>query len=127
MADARYEQLTQLGTDSPIPASPSEAVLETVANPHAGAAYLVRFTCPEFTTLCPVTGQPDFAHLVIDYAPAKRLVESGVTALGLAALDERADPTYDHEVAARLVQMGWHVAAMTPGELANWVAEKVRR
>jgi Mg-chelatase subunit ChlD len=61
------------------------------------------------------------------YAVAKKLVESGVTALGLAALDERADPTYDHEVAARLVQMGWHVAAMTPGELASWVAEKVRK
>ena len=61
------------------------------------------------------------------YAAAKKLVESGVTALGLAALDERADPTYDHEVAARLVQMGWHVAAMTPGELASWVAEKVRK
>lgn len=61
------------------------------------------------------------------FAVAKKLVESGVTALGLAALDERADPTYDHAVAARLVQMGWHVAAMTPGELANWVAEKVRR
>jgi Mg-chelatase subunit ChlD len=61
------------------------------------------------------------------YAAAKKLVEGGVTALGLAALDERADPTYDHEVAARLVQMGWHVAAMTPGELANWVAEKVRK
>jgi Mg-chelatase subunit ChlD len=60
------------------------------------------------------------------YAVAKKLVESGVTALGLAALDERADPTYDHNVAARLVQMGWHVAAMTPGELATWVAEKVR-
>jgi Mg-chelatase subunit ChlD len=61
------------------------------------------------------------------YAVAKKLVESGVTALGLAALDERAEPTYDHNVAARLVQMGWHVAAMTPGELATWVAEKVRR
>src|SRR4051794_35982728 len=61
------------------------------------------------------------------YAAARKLVESGVTALGLAALDERADPTYNHEVAARLVQMGWHVAAMTPGELASWVAEKVRK
>lgn len=61
------------------------------------------------------------------YAVAKKLVESGVTALGLAALDERANPTYDHRVAARLVQMGWHVAAMTPGELATWVAEKVRK
>jgi len=61
------------------------------------------------------------------YSAGKRLVESGVTALGLAALDERANPTYDHHVAGRLVQLGWHVAAMTPGELATWVAEKVRR
>jgi 7-cyano-7-deazaguanine reductase len=85
MADARYEQLTQLGKESPIPASPAEAVLETVANPHPGTVYLVRFTCPEFTTLCPVTGQPDFAHLVIDYVPAKHLVESKSLKLFLAA------------------------------------------
>jgi Mg-chelatase subunit ChlD len=61
------------------------------------------------------------------FAAARRLIESGVTLLGLAALDERAEPTYDREVAGRLVQMGAHVAAMTPGELAAWVAEKVRR
>ncbi|MDB5338368.1 MAG: domain containing CoxE-like protein [Planctomycetaceae bacterium] len=61
------------------------------------------------------------------YSVARKLVESGVTALGLAALDEQANPTYDHQVAARLVQMGWHVGAMTPGELASWVAEKVRK
>jgi 7-cyano-7-deazaguanine reductase len=85
MADARIETLTQLGEKSPVPASPDEAVLETVANPHPGTAYLVRFTCPEFTTLCPVTGQPDFAHLVIDYVPAKRLVESKSLKLLLAS------------------------------------------
>ena len=85
MADARYEQLTLLGKTSPIPASPAEAALETVANPHPGTAYLVRFACPEFTTLCPVTGQPDFAHLVIDYVPAKLLVESKSLKLFLAA------------------------------------------
>ncbi len=60
------------------------------------------------------------------FGAARKLVESGVTCLGLAALDENANPTYDHETAARLVSMGWHVAAMTPGELAGWVAEKVR-
>lgn len=60
------------------------------------------------------------------YAVARRLIDSGVTCLGLAALDEAAEPTYDHNVAAQLVAMGWHVGAMTPGELANWVAEKVR-
>jgi 7-cyano-7-deazaguanine reductase len=85
MADTRIETLTQLGEKSPIPASPEAAVLETVANPHPGTAYLVRFTCPEFTTLCPVTGQPDFAHLVIDYVPAARLVESKSLKLLLAS------------------------------------------
>lgn len=61
------------------------------------------------------------------FAEARKLVESGVTLLGLAALDERAEPAYDRQVAERLVQLGAHVAAMTPGELAAWVAEKVRR
>ena len=51
-------------------------MLETVPNPHPGLLYVVRFTCPEFTTLCPVTGQPDFAHIVIDYVPEAALVES---------------------------------------------------
>jgi Mg-chelatase subunit ChlD len=58
---------------------------------------------------------------------SKRMIESGVTLLGLAALDENANPTYNKELASRLVQMGAHVGAMTPGELAVWVAEKVRR
>ncbi len=70
------EQLTQLGQNTPLPQSPEEANLETVPNPQAGVTYLVRFTCPEFTSLCPITGQPDFAHLVIDYVPDERLVES---------------------------------------------------
>ncbi len=68
--------LTQLGSDSQIAATPDEAVLEAVPNPHAGTDYLVRFTCPEFTSICPVTGQPDFAHLVIDYLPDASIVES---------------------------------------------------
>jgi 7-cyano-7-deazaguanine reductase len=67
---------TQLGKKTPIPDSPKAAKLEKVRNPHSGTDYLVRFTCPEFTSLCPVTGQPDFAHLVIDYAPDEWLVES---------------------------------------------------
>lgn len=68
--------LTQLGAQATQPASPDHAVLERVANPHPGTLYLARFTAPEFTSLCPVTGQPDFAHLVIDYAPAEWIVES---------------------------------------------------
>jgi 7-cyano-7-deazaguanine reductase len=73
---ARYKSLKQLGRPVTIPATPDAAVLETVPNPHRDALYLVRFTQPEFTALCPITGQPDFAHLVIDYVPAARLVES---------------------------------------------------
>ena len=68
--------LTQLGSPPPIPASPDEAKLERVPNPHAGTLYLVRFTAPEFTSICPVTGQPDFGTLVIDYAPKDWIVES---------------------------------------------------
>ncbi|HEY9058400.1 MAG TPA: preQ(1) synthase [Aurantimonas sp.] len=71
------DDLSQLGRDARPAASPDEAVLETVPYRRgAGAPAIVRFTCPEFTSLCPVTGQPDFAHLVIDYAPDERLVES---------------------------------------------------
>ena len=68
--------LTQLGRQVDQPASPDAAVLERVPNPQAGTLYLARFTAPEFTSLCPVTGQPDFARLVIDYAPADWLIES---------------------------------------------------
>ena len=70
------ETLTQLGNSSALPASPDSAVLETVPNPHQDTDYLIRFTAPEFTSLCPVTGQPDFAHIVIDYAPDETIVES---------------------------------------------------
>jgi 7-cyano-7-deazaguanine reductase len=83
-------ELTQLGHPAPLPASPTEAVLETVPNPHPGLTYLVRFTCPEFTALCPITGQPDFAHFVIDYAPAAKLVESKSLKLFLGSFRNHA-------------------------------------
>ena len=68
--------LSQLGRMVEAPADPQSAVLERVPNPHPDTAYVARFTAPEFTSLCPVTGQPDFAHLVIDYVPQDWLVES---------------------------------------------------
>ena len=71
-----YDELTRLGGKGDLPASPDEAVIEKVANPAPGTTYLVRFTAPEFTCLCPLTGQPDFAHLVIDYVPGEWIVES---------------------------------------------------
>ncbi len=77
--------VTQLGKQTALPQSPGKAVLERVANPHADTRYVARFTQPEFTSLCPVTGQPDFAHLVIDYVPDKWLVESKSLKLYLAS------------------------------------------
>ncbi len=76
---------TLLGHAAPMPPSPDEAVLETVPNVHIDMLYLVRFSAPEFTSLCPVTGQPDFAHLVIDYVPDELLVESKSLKLFLAS------------------------------------------
>lgn len=71
-----YKNLTQLGSKTDLPSSPDEATLERVPNPQKGTNYLVRFTSPEFTSLCPITGAPDFAHLMIDYVPGEWLVES---------------------------------------------------
>ncbi len=90
MADDPYAGLSQFGGGAAIPASPDEASLESVPNPHPDEAYVVRFTCPEFTSLCPVTGQPDFAHLVIDYVPGLRLVESKSLKLFMASFRNHA-------------------------------------
>ena len=89
MADKKYAGLTQLGAKTAPPASPEDAILERVPNPHR-EDYLVRFVQPEFTSLCPITGQPDFAHLVIDYVPNRWLVESkSLTRPGSEALTKR--------------------------------------
>jgi 7-cyano-7-deazaguanine reductase len=90
MAPSDPPTLTQLGRPTPLPANPEAATLECVPNPHPDTAYLVRFAAPEFTSLCPVTGQPDFAHLVIDYVPATRLVESKSLKLYLGSFRNHA-------------------------------------
>lgn len=77
--------ITLLGKQTGLPSSPDKAVLERVPNPHPDTYYLARFTQPEFTSLCPVTGQPDFAHIVIDYVPKDWLVESKSLKLYLAS------------------------------------------
>ena len=79
-----------LGQTSALPATPEQAVLDYVPNPRAGSLYLVRFAAPEFTSLCPVTGQPDFAHLVIDYAPGETIVESKSLKLFLSSFRNHA-------------------------------------
>src|ERR1700742_4081386 len=77
--------VTILGQGAKLPERPDEATVERVPNPHPDASYVARFTAPEFTSLCPVTGQPDFAHLVIDYVPRDWLVESKSLKLFLTA------------------------------------------
>jgi 7-cyano-7-deazaguanine reductase len=84
-SDLNQVGTTQLGRETRGFDSPETAVLERVANPHPDTHYVARFTVPEFTSLCPVTGQPDFAHLVIDYVPGPWLVESKSLKLYLAS------------------------------------------
>jgi len=79
-----------LGKTSSMPASPEVAILDYVPNPRAGDLYIARFAVPEFTSLCPVTGQPDFAHLVIDYAPDQTIVESKSLKLFLGSFRDHA-------------------------------------
>jgi 7-cyano-7-deazaguanine reductase len=74
-----------LGKPARLPASPDEARLDRVENPHPDTDYVARFTCPEFTCLCPIPGQPDVAHFVIDYVPGKWLLESKSLKLYLAS------------------------------------------
>ena len=76
MGKTDHDNLRLLGIKTTLPKSPKEAILEKVDNPHLTSNYLIRFSCPEFTTLCPVTGQPDFAYLIIDYIPDAFIIES---------------------------------------------------
>ncbi|MDR3326046.1 MAG: preQ(1) synthase [Rhodospirillaceae bacterium] len=85
MIEITYENLTQLGSSTTVPISPDQAVLEKVCNPHLKELYLVRFIIPEFTSLCPITHQPDFANFVIDYVPYEFLIESKSLKLFIAS------------------------------------------
>ncbi len=86
-----YDSLTQLGGETKLPINPDQAQLERVENPHPNVDYVIRFVCPEFTSLCPKTGQPDFAHIVIDYIPRKWIVESKSLKLFLHSFRNHGD------------------------------------
>ena len=73
---SKSKHLDALGNKSVIPTSPDKTVLEKVTNPKIGVNYSIRLTCPEFTSICPVTSQPDFAYIIIDYVPSEFIVES---------------------------------------------------
>ena len=87
----RYDKLEQLGGDVAAPTGPDAAELERVANPTTDHDYVVRLVAPEFTSICPVTGQPDFAHLVIDYVPGEWIVESKSFKLYLTSFRNHGD------------------------------------
>lgn len=107
MNEERFTGLTQLGSTTDTPASPEAATLERVPNGQPDMEYVVRFTCPEFTSLCPMTGQPDFAHLVIDYVPDAWLVESKSLKLYLTSFRNHGGFHEDCTVgiAARLIEV----------------------
>lgn len=96
-----------LGHKTALPSSPEEALMERVPAPHKGKRYVVRFTAPEFTSLCPVTAQPDFAHIVIDYIPRDWIVESKSLKLFLGSFRNHGAFHEDCSVtiASRLVEL----------------------
>ena len=70
------KEINFLGKKSKIPNSPDDVILDTVKNPHPDEDYCIRFSSPEFTSICPITSQPDFGIIIIDYIPKKLIVES---------------------------------------------------
>ena len=102
MSKTNHDNLRLLGTKTTLPKSPKEAVLEKVDNPHLTSNYLIRFSCPEFTTLCPVTGQPDFACLIIDYIPDAFIIESKSLKLFLSSF--RNQQGFSEEVTVNIAK-----------------------
>ena len=108
------EQLSLLGRpETRLPAKPDEAVLETFPNQRAGRRYWITLNCPEFSSLCPVTGQPDSARLVIRYVPSARCVETKSLKFYLASF--RNHPAFNEEIVNRVLED--LVAALAPEEL----------
>jgi len=106
--------LTLLGhSENRLPAGPDEATLETFPNCRPGRRYWIRLDCPEFSSLCPVTGQPDTAHLLIRYIPRERCVETKSLKFYLASF--RNTPSFNEEIVNRILDD--LVAALDPVEL----------
>ena len=102
MGKTDRDNLRLLGIKTTLPKSPKEAILEKVDNPHLTSNYLIRFSCPEFTTLCPVTGQPDFAYLIIDYIPDAFIIESKSLKLFLSSF--RNQQGFSEEVTVNIAK-----------------------
>ena len=102
MSKTDHDNLRLLGIKTTLPKSPKESILEKVDNPHLTSNYLIRFSCPEFTTLCPVTGQPDFAYLIIDYIPDAFIIESKSLKLFLSSF--RNQQGFSEEVTVNIAK-----------------------
>ncbi len=102
MGKTDHDNLRLLRIKTTLPKSPKEAILEKVDNPHLTSNYLIRFSCPEFTTLCPVTGQPDFAYLIIDYIPDAFIIESKSLKLFLSSF--RNQQGFSEEVTVNIAK-----------------------
>ena len=113
---AKYPRLTQLGRAVAAPSSPDAAVIETVPNPRPRDLYLVRFAAPEFTSLCPITGQPDFATMYISYVPDIRMVESKSLKLYLVSFRNHGD---FHEDVVNIIMKDL-IKAMDPRYIEVW-------
>lgn len=110
-----HEHLSQLGRQVALPQSPAEATLERIPIPPGSSipSSIVRFSCPEFTSLCPVTGQPDFARIYVDFIPAKTLVESKSLKLFFGSF--RNHGAFHEAVTAQIGDVLW--ACLEP----NWL------
>ncbi len=91
MTTRSEEGLQLLGSETKYCSDYAPEVLETFENKHPGNDYWVQFNCPEFTSLCPITGQPDFAEIKIMYIPDKRMVESKSLKLYLFSFRNHGD------------------------------------
>jgi len=95
--------LTLLGRGNwPLPSAPSATILETFPNRYAQRDYWIRFECSDFTSLCPVTGQPDFAHISVDYVPDRTCIETKSLKFYLNAF--RSTRSFNEEVANRILE-----------------------
>ena len=111
--NAKYESLTLLGRPaSPYPSAPSAKTIETFKNQYANRRYLIKFECADFTSLCPVTGQPDFAKITIEYVPSDHCIETKSLKFYLASY--RNTRSFNEEIVNRILDDV--VAACSPHE-----------
>jgi 7-cyano-7-deazaguanine reductase len=98
---AQKNPLTLLGTASALPQQPSSGILETFPNSHPGRQYLVRLDTEDFSSVCPVTGQPDYAKIAIEYVPGTRCVETKSLKYYLASF--RNTPSFNEQIVNRIL------------------------